>query len=152
MPKRILTVCLGNICRSPLAEGILRQKIADAGLDWEVDSAGTGAWHVGNPPDPRSIAVARKNGLDIAHQRARQFLAPDFAQYDHILVMDASNYQNVLRLARSDADRARVEMIMNYADPGRNQAVPDPYWNDDGFDQVYAMLDRAAERFVAAHA
>ena len=148
MSKRILMVCLGNICRSPLAEGILRQKIADAGLDWEVDSAGTGAWHVGNPPDPRSLAVAQKNGLDISHQRARQFLAPDFAQFDHILVMDASNYQNVLKLATTDTDRVKVEMIMNYADPGKNQGVPDPYWNDDGFDQVYGMLERAAERFV----
>lgn len=142
-------VCLGNICRSPLAEGIMRQKIADAGLDWSVDSAGTGAWHVGNPPDPRSVAVARAHGLDISHQRARQFLARDFDAFDHIFVMDASNYQNVLKLARNDADRAKVEMMMNYDRPGYNEQVPDPYWDDNGFENVYQMLERATEKAVA---
>ena len=141
-------VCLGNICRSPLAEGILRQKIEAAGLDWEVDSAGTGAWHIGNPPDPRSVAEAARRGLDISHQRARQFIASDFNDFDHILVMDSSNYQNVLKLARNQTDRDKVELVMNYDRPGYNQSVPDPYWDDDGFAGVYDMLERACARVV----
>ena len=141
-------VCLGNICRSPLAEGILRQKVEAAGLDWEVDSAGTGAWHIGNPPDPRSVAEAARRGLDISHQRARQFIASDFNDFDHILVMDSSNYQNVLKLARNQTDRDKVELVMNYDRPGYNQSVPDPYWDDDGFAGVYDMLERACARVV----
>ena len=141
-------VCLGNICRSPLAEGILRHKVRDAGLDWKVDSAGTGAWHIGNPPDPRSVAEAQRRGLDISGQRARQFQRSDFDEFDHILVMDSSNYQNVLKLARTEADREKVELVMNYDRPGYNQAVPDPYWDDDGFAKVYDLLDRACTRVV----
>ena len=141
-------VCLGNICRSPLAEGILRHKVREAGLDWEVDSAGTGAWHIGNPPDPRSVAEAQRRGLDISGQRARQFQRSDFDEFDHILVMDSSNYQNVLKLARTEADREKVELVMNYDRPGYNQAVPDPYWDDDGFAKVYDLLDRACTRVV----
>ena len=141
-------VCLGNICRSPLAEGILRHKVREAGLDWEVDSAGTGAWHIGNPPDPRSVAEAQRRGLDISGQRARQFQRSDFDEFDHILVMDSSNYQNVLKLARNRADREKVELVMNYDRPGYNQAVPDPYWDDDGFAKVYDLLDRACTRVV----
>lgn len=144
----ILMVCLGNICRSPLAEGILKHQVAAAGLDWSVDSAGTGAYHVGELPDPRSQEVAKVHGLDITDQRARQFIPQDFDQFDYILVMDSSNYQNVLKLARNIADKAKVELIMNYADPGMNTAVPDPYWDDDGFEKVYQMLTKACGAFV----
>jgi protein-tyrosine phosphatase len=147
--KKILMVCLGNICRSPLAEGILQHKITEYGLDWQVDSAGTGAWHAGEKPDRRSITTARARGIDITQQRARQLRSEDFDTFDHILVMDASNYQNVTRLADSDAQRDKVELIMNYAKPGMNQQVPDPYYGgDNGFEEVFDMLDEACEAFI----
>ncbi len=142
---KILMVCLGNICRSPLAEGILQHKAKEKNLDWTVDSAGTGTWHIGLPPDERSIERARKYGLDISEQRARQFKVTDFDHFDKIYVMDASNYQNVMRLARSETDRAKVELILNELYPRQNRTVPDPYWNDDGFEQVYQMLAAACE-------
>jgi len=145
-------VCLGNICRSPLAEGILQNKIQQRQLDWEVESAGTGNWHIGEPPDPRSVQIAQKNGIDITTQRARQFNSKDFNQYDLILAMDTSNHNNILRMAGSEKDRQKVRMIMNYVDPDRNQSVPDPYWDDDGFEQVFRMLDEACERLIATHA
>ena len=149
---RVLVVCLGNICRSPLAHGILERLVAERGLGWEVDSAGTGAYHVGNPPDPRSIAEAARRGLDISAQRARRLEPEDFAHYDHVLVMDASNYRDARERARTDAERAKVELVMNYAEPGRNGQVPDPYWDDDGFAGVSDMLERALSAFVDAHA
>ena len=145
---RILAVCLGNICRSPLAHGILRRESERRGLGWTIDSAGTGAYHVGEGPDPRSVAEARRRGIDISGQRARQLVPEDFERFDHVLVMDASNYQDARRLARTAAERDKVELIMNYADPGRNGQVPDPYWDDDGFAGVYDMLARAVEGFV----
>ena len=146
---RILMVCLGNICRSPLAEGILQHKIDTQKLeDWSVDSAGTGSWHVGDLPDERSIDVARKHGIDITGQCGRQFTAGDFDRFDKVLVMDSSNYQNVMKLARTDADRNKVALIMNYDRPGFNEAVPDPYWDDNGFDKVYEMLDRATDKLI----
>lgn len=145
---RILMVCLGNICRSPLAEGILRHKITEHHLECEVDSAGTGSYHEGEPPDSRSIAVAQKYGIDISPQRARQFKQTDFNRFDRIYVMDSSNYQNVMRLATRPEDRAKVDLIMNLVQPNYNQAVPDPYWNNDGFEQVYQMLDAACTVIV----
>lgn len=135
-------VCLGNICRSPLAEGILRSKL-DPTL-FEVDSTGTGHWHVGNPPDPRSVAVARKNGLDISRLRGRQFSAQDFEDFDLIYVMDSSNLENVLRLAPSPVHRKKVSMILDTLFPGEKVDVPDPYHGlDDGFDRVYDMLEES---------
>jgi len=110
-------VCLGNICRSPLAEGILKQKVAERQLNWEVDSAGTGAWHVGELPDPRSISTARKHSLDITDQRARQFQAKDLKEYDLILAMDVSNYRNILQLDQENLYKNKVKMIMNYLHP-----------------------------------
>ncbi len=145
---KILMVCLGNICRSPLAEGILQAKAAAKGLDWEIDSAGTGRWHVGQEPDSRSIAVAKKHGLDISHQRGRQFRAGDLDRFDLIFAMDSSNYQDIMRHANSPDDKAKIHLIMNMAEPGKNQAVPDPYYGTDGFDLVYDMLDRACEGIV----
>ncbi len=145
---KILMVCLGNICRSPLAEGILHHKVKEAGLDWEVDSAGTGSWHVGNLPDPRSQQVAAKYGIDITGQRARQFVANDLEEFDLIFAMDSANYQNICRLSSSDAQKEKVEMIMNLVQPNFNQSVPDPYWDDNGFEQVYQMLDEACDRLI----
>ena len=148
---KILMVCLGNICRSPLAEGILKRKLEDRGLDWTVDSAGTGFWHIGEPPDPRSVSTAKKYGLDISRQRARQIRPADLKEYDLILAMDSSNYQDILRLADNGQQKSKVEMILNYVDPGSNRNVPDPYWNDDGFDRVFHMLDEACERVIERH-
>lgn len=148
---KILMVCLGNICRSPLAEGILRKKVEEYGLSWTVDSAGTGHWHIGQLPDRRSIATARQFGLDITDQRARQFTQADFDRFDQILVMDTSNLSDVLRLARSEADRQKVMLILDLVYPGQNQSVPDPYWDDNGFTAVYQMLDEACEKFVQSN-
>ncbi len=143
---KILMVCLGNICRSPLAEGILKQK--SEGLSWVIESAGTGAYHVGEAPDPRSIAVGRKHGIDISGQRAQQFKARHFDEFDRIYVMDSSNYQNVMKLASGEDDRSKVEILMNESRPNRNEAVPDPYWGDDGFENVYQMIDEACNSIL----
>ena len=145
---KILMVCLGNICRSPLAEGILKSKINLLGLDWMVDSAGTGSWHVGERPDSRSVAVAKKYGIDITNQRARQFRTSDLQEFDLIFAMDSSNYQNILSHANSRDEEAKVEMIMNVIKPGYNQNVPDPYYDSDGFEQVFQMLDKACEKII----
>lgn len=135
-------VCLGNICRSPLAEGILKHKTQE--LDVTVDSAGTSDYHIGSLPDKRSIDVAKKNGLDITDQRGRQFKALDFDTYDYIYAMDNSNYDNIIALARNDEDKAKVHLILNSIFPGENVDVPDPYYGgDQGFDHVYNMLDEA---------
>ena len=138
-------VCLGNICRSPLAEGIMAHKIKQHQLNWSVNSAGTGSWHVGKLPDNRSIEVAQRHGIDITHQRAKQFKTKDFDKYDLIFVMDSSNYQNINGLARNDADKKKVELIMNMAIPGRNVNVPDPYYGEFGFEKVFEMLDQATD-------
>jgi protein-tyrosine phosphatase len=148
---KILMVCLGNICRSPLAEGIMKQKIKQRGLDWEVDSAGTGSWHQGEKPDPRSIYTASQHGLDITSQRARQLQSADLDDYDLILAMDHSNYEDILRKAFAKSHEDKVKMIMEYVHPGKTESVPDPYWDDDGFEKVYNMLDEACERIVEAH-
>ena len=139
--KKILMVCLGNICRSPLAQGILETKV-DANEVF-VDSAGTGAYHIGKLPDSRSISVAKKHGIDITNQRARQFQVEDFDEFDVIFVMDQSNYQNIIRLARTVEDKGKVKMILNEISPEDN-SVPDPYYGGDrGFDNVFKMLDEA---------
>ncbi|MFK8055185.1 MAG: low molecular weight protein-tyrosine-phosphatase [Saprospiraceae bacterium] len=148
---KILVVCLGNICRSPLAHGIFAHEISKQNLPWEIDSAGTGDYHVGKAPDPRSIQEAKSNGLDISKQGARQLKTTDFHTYDHILVMDAMNYQNARSIAPTEQLREKVELIMNYADPGRNGQVPDPYWDDNGFANVYNMLVRAVDGFIQQH-
>ncbi|MCL4135833.1 UNVERIFIED_CONTAM: hypothetical protein GTU68_000877 [Idotea baltica] len=136
-------VCLGNICRSPLAEGILKSKLSNSFI---VDSAGTANYHTGNSPDKRSIAVARKYGLDISNLTGRQFSVSDFDSFDLIYVMDESNYKNVVKLARNNDDVKKVKMILNEVYPNQNYDVPDPYYGgDDGFENVYKMLDEACE-------
>jgi len=129
-------VCLGNICRSPLAEGILQAKLDIR--NHQVDSAGTAAYHVGNPPDPRSVAVAYKHGIDIHSQKARQFTSNDFEYFDRIYVMDRSNYQNVIRLATNDQQKQKIALLRI------SEEVPDPYYGgDDGFEKVFQMIDQA---------
>ncbi|QAA83148.1 low molecular weight phosphotyrosine protein phosphatase [Aequorivita sp. H23M31] len=137
-------VCLGNICRSPLAEGILKSKIDTSKVF--VDSAGTGHWHVGESPDPRSIEIAGHYNLDITDQRGRQFSAKDFDDFDLIYVMDNSNKENVLALAQNEGQRKKVKMILDEVFPGENVDVPDPYFGGGvTFDSVYKMLDDACE-------
>ena len=145
---KILMVCLGNICRSPLAEGIMKEKIRAAGLDWSVDSAGTGGWHVGALPDSRSVAVAEKYGLDITDQRARKFRGYDCIEFDLICAMDSSNYRDIFKHANSQTEKDKIKMIMNFSHPERNISVPDPYHDDDGFEQVYQMLNEACEGII----
>jgi len=135
-------VCLGNICRSPLAEGILKSKLPSD--KFIVDSAGTANYHIGEFPDNRSIDIARQNDIDIRDQRGRQFNTADFDNFDLIYVMDRSNYQNVIRLARNNKDKSKVKLILNELYPNGNMEVPDPYYGgDNGFKNVFDLLDDA---------
>lgn len=144
MPVKILMVCLGNICRSPLAEGILASKLPKN--KFKVDSAGTGSWHVGHSPDKRSIAVAQKNGLCIDNQKGRQFKTSDFDEFDYIYVMDNSNYNDVIHLAKTPEHKNKVQLILNELFPDENVDVPDPYFGvTNGFDNVYQMLDEVTD-------
>ncbi len=146
---KILMVCLGNICRSPMADGLLRKKVAEEGLDVEVDSAGTAAYHVGNPPDRRMQATAKSMGCPIDMLRARQFVVSDFDRFDRIFVMDESNRHNVLSLARDEKDESKVEMLLNLSHPNQDLEVPDPYYGgDQGFVDVYNMIDEATELLI----
>ena len=139
-------VCLGNICRSPLAEGILKSKIDSSRI--HVDSAGTAGYHVGSPPDPRSVAVARKYQIDISQQRCRRFIREDFERFDHIFVMDQSNYQDVLELAEEDEHYNKVRLLLEEIGPGPSE-VPDPYYGgDQGFEYVFELIDQACEALV----
>ena len=140
-------VCLGNICRSPLAEGILKSKIDSDNIF--VDSAGTGHWHVGNKPDPRSIEVAKKYQIDISNQRGRQFSKQDFDNFDYIFVMDSSNKGDVLSLARNGADKAKIHLILDELFANKNIDAPDPYYESiQGFESVYQMLGQSCESIV----
>ncbi len=135
-------VCLGNICRSPLAHGIMQHLVEQEGLDWEIDSAGTGDWHVGNQPDKRSIAVAKKYGIDITAQRAQWFQPELFDRYDRILVMDDNNLRDVLALARDDEDRAKVQLFLPEG------IVPDPYYDETQFEPVYSMIEKRCKELL----
>jgi protein-tyrosine phosphatase len=144
MSVKILMVCLGNICRSPLAEGILASKLPKD--KFTVDSAGTGSWHIGHAPDERSIAVAKKNKLDISKQKGRQFTASDFDFFDYIYVMDNSNYSDVMELSKNQEQKNKVQLILNELFPNENVDVPDPYYGvPNGFDAVYKMLEEACD-------
>ena len=151
---KILMVCLGNICRSPLAEGILASKLPKN--KFTVDSAGTGSCHIGRKPDERSIVTAKKNKIDISHQKGRQFAIRDFETFDYIYVMDNSNYNDVMHLAKTPEQRNKVQLILNELFPDENVDLPDPYYGlANGFDHVYEMLDQACEliakKLIAKH-
>ncbi|GGD05556.1 low molecular weight protein-tyrosine-phosphatase [Hyunsoonleella pacifica] len=144
---KILMVCLGNICRSPLAEGILRSKLPND--TFIVDSAGTAAYHIGSKPDSRSISVAQKHNIDITHLRGRQFVKSDFEEFDLIYAMDESNYNHIVSMAKNENDLSKVKLILNEITPNENLSVPDPYYGgNQGFDNVYKMLDEACEIIV----
>jgi protein-tyrosine phosphatase len=141
---KVLMVCLGNICRSPVAEGLLRSKISPGKVI--VDSAGTGNYHIGDPPDKRSIQTSEKYGVDISKQRGRQFSITDFDTFDIIYVMDESNYENVVRLSRNEEDSKKVKLILNEVYPDQNYSVPDPYHgNLHHFEAMFKILDEACE-------
>ena len=144
MKTNVLMVCLGNICRSPLAEGILKSKVNPEKV--YVDSAGTGDYNIDNIPDPRSIAIGKRYGLDISQQRGRQFQTEDFDRFDFIYVMDNFNFDDVVSLARNEEDKKKVKLILNEIFPGENVDVPDPYQGGTpGFEHVYKMLEEACD-------
>lgn len=140
-------VCLGNICRSPLAEGILKHKAKNKNIF--VDSAGTASYHIGKLPDNRSIEIANKYGIDISNQRARQFSEEDFDNFDKIYAMDTHNYASIISLSRNQSDREKVDLILNEINPKSFNSVPDPYYgHGDGFQKVYDMLDEACDNIM----
>ena len=148
-PVRVLFVCLGNICRSPLAEGAFRHRVEGAGLKdaFEIDSAGTGHWHVGELPDGRSIDVAQRHGVDITNQRARQFIARDLVDYDYVFAMDASNLRNINALNRGQGT-AHTALFLDESE-GDTREVPAPYYGGpDGFDYVWSLVDGASRAFL----
>jgi protein-tyrosine phosphatase len=152
-PTRVLFVCLGNICRSPLAEGVFKSLVEQRGLaaHYSIDSAGTGGWHAGESPDERSVAVAKKNGV-LLTSRARQVSTSDFEDFDHIVAMDRQNLLDLQALGRgAAAGGARLHLLREFdPEPGDRQ-VPDPYYGGaDGFDHVYAMVRRSCEAMLDA--
>ncbi|RTY83488.1 low molecular weight phosphotyrosine protein phosphatase [Flavobacterium sp. LS1P28] len=154
MSIKILMVCLGNICRSPLAEGLLASKLPKN--KFSVDSAGTGSWHIGHSPDERSIAVAKINKINISNQKGRQFSSADFDTFDYIYVMDNSNYEDIVQLAEHPEQIEKVQLILNELFPNEKVDVPDPYFGlPNGFEIVYNMLDEActvlAQKLIAKH-
>ena len=147
--QKILMVCLGNICRSPLAEGILQNKLGTINKEYKVDSAGTGAWHVGQPPDDRSIAIAKKYGIDISGQRARKIESNDFEKFDLIFTMDTAIYRDVLHHAGKEEHKKKVFLFLKYAGNNHPDSVPDPYYgNLSDFEQVYQLLDVACDQVI----
>ncbi len=145
MKSSVLFVCLGNICRSPLAEAAFRREAERLGLDVEIDSAGTGDWHLGYPPDPRAAAVAQRNGIDISHLKARLVTADDFRRFDHIVALDSNNLRDLERL-RPEGARARLSLLLDHVEGRRGQAVADPYYGEDSdFDTAWDDVSAGAQ-------
>ncbi len=150
---KILMVCLGNICRSPLAEGVLRHKAKQAGLDWYIDSAGTNGYHIGEAPHRLSQKVAKLNGIDICEQRARQFVKEDFERFDKIYAMADDVLDDIERIARNRFDPAKADLFLNELYPGQNLSVPDPwYGTEPGYHEVYQMINKACDRIIEKYA
>ena len=143
--KKILMVCLGNICRSPLAEGILAEKCKH--LPVFIDSAGTSGYHIGEAPDQRAQDIAKENQINIGNQKARKLTPKDFETFDLIYVMDESNYMNSLKLVKNTKDKIKIDFILNASNPGSNLNVPDPYFGgDEGFENVFNLLNNSCEK------
>jgi protein-tyrosine phosphatase len=148
-PMKILMVCLGNICRSPLAEGILQHKAFKAGLYWSVESAGTNGCHAGDPPHPLSQKVAKLNGIDICRQRARNFTAEDFEVYDKIYALAGDVLDDIRHIAKNKFDGSKIDLLMNELYPGRNMDVPDPWYGPErGYHEVYKMLEKVCDKII----
>jgi len=148
---RILFVCLGNICRSPMAEGVFSHIAAEAGHGdrFFVESAGTGAWHIGNPPDPRAVAAASQRGIDLSGQRAREVRSRDFEEFDLVLAMDSSNHESLLRLAPEEHSH-KVALFLDHLPEHESRDVPDPYYGgDDGFDAVLDLIEAGSRVLLA---
>lgn len=146
---KILMVCLGNICRSPLAEGILQEKIKQAGLNWEVDSAGTNSYHTGEAPHHFSQKIAALNGIDISRQRARRFVKGDFGQYDKIYAMAPDVLDDMKSIAREKFDEQKVDLLLNEQYPGQNKEVPDPWYGpEDGYYVVFDIIEEACDCII----
>lgn len=147
MRTKVLMVCLGNICRSPLAEGILKSKLDRE--NFHVDSAGTASYHIGKGPDNRSISIAKRFGIDISQQRCRQFTYKDFSEFDFIFAMDNNNYEHIIALAKSENQKAKVNLLLNNKNSG-NKEVPDPYYGgEDGFEEIFHLIDSACHIIAA---
>jgi protein-tyrosine phosphatase len=142
-------VCLGNICRSPLAEGILQKKAEESGLDWTIESAGTNGYHIGEAPHPLSQKVARLNGIDISCQRARRFVPEDFEKYDKIYALAEDVLDDIRRIAKSKYDAKKIDLFMNELYPGRDMDVPDPWYGPEpGYHDVYKMIAAVCDRII----
>jgi protein-tyrosine phosphatase len=148
---KILMVCLGNICRSPLAEGILQHKAAKAGLNWIVESAGTNGYHTGEPPHHLSIKVALQNNIDIKNQKSREFIAEDFSRYDKIYAMAEDVLDDMKQIAKEKFDSRKVDLLLNELYPGQNREVPDPWSGPEkGYHEAFKLIDKACEIIVSA--
>lgn len=149
VPMKILMVCLGNICRSPLAEGILQHKASRAGLNWRIESAGTNSYHIGEAPHPLSQKVAKLNGLDISRQRARRFTPADFENYDKIYALSEDVLDDMKRIAKNKFDPSKVDLLMNELHPGKNLDVPDPwYGTEPGYHEAYRIIEEACNAII----
>ena len=146
MPVHVCFVCLGNICRSPLAEGLFRHHVVQRGLDdaYRIDSCGTGGWHVGESPHKGSVAIADMHGIDIRQQRSRQVQADELHRWDWIIAMDLSNQKNLLRMG---AEPDRTRLLLSFIPPGNNRNVPDPYY-EGGFDHVYELVNEGCRHLL----
>ncbi len=146
---KVLFVCLGNICRSAMAQGILEKKIKDLKLNITVDSAGTSNYHIGDHPDYRMIKKGFEHQVDISNQRARQFVVSDFDEFDYIFVMDNNNLSDILQLAKNETHTLKVRLFLGYSYPNQQKSVPDPYYGSEkGFEEVYQLLNHACDAFI----
>jgi protein-tyrosine phosphatase len=149
---KILMVCLGNICRSPLAEGVMKHKVKEGGLDWEVDSAGTSNYQTGCPPHELSQKIAQLNGIDICDQKCRQYVKEDILNFDKIYVMDQQNYLNVKRISGKYWDEKKVDLLMNEVYPSQNLSIPDPWFGEEeDYHKVYKMIEKACDTIIAKY-
>ncbi len=146
---KLLFVCLGNICRSPIADGIMRDLVKMKNLNWIVDSAGTANYHIGEHPDKRAQSVAKKHNVDISSLTARQFSSTDFDDFDYIFAMDAQNYQDIIKLARNEQDKFKVELFLNRLEPGINRGVRDPWFDDALFEPVFNEIEACCKAILS---